>query len=105
LKRPAVHDQAMTVDVPSALAASRRERAWGLPSMIQSDGIGAGVRSTSAGAAKITGFGTSILPEKDWALKAEPPQKNVNRICKAELSARSRRPVRPAATANRARCG
>jgi hypothetical protein len=43
----------MVEDVPSALAASRRERAWGVPAMTQCSGIGSAESSTSAGKAKV----------------------------------------------------
>src|SRR5277367_2133794 len=68
----------MIVEVPSALNASRLERACGLPSMIQSAGIDAGSSSTSAGAAKITGFGTAELPRERWGIKGLTAQKTVN---------------------------
>jgi hypothetical protein len=55
VKRPAVHDHAITEEVPSALSASRRERASGFPSMIQFGRIGSGASSMSAGAAKTIG--------------------------------------------------
>jgi len=44
-----VHDHAITEEVPSALSASRRERASGFPSMIQFGRIGSGASSMSAG--------------------------------------------------------
>jgi hypothetical protein len=50
----------MTEEVPSALSASRRARACGVPSMTQSGLIGFGANSTSAGAAKETA-GTDII--------------------------------------------
>jgi hypothetical protein len=96
LKRPAVHDQAMIVEVPSALDASRLERACGLPSMIQSAGIGAGSRSTSAGAAKITGFDTADLQRKGQGIKGLTAQKTVNRSAKMpalEHDPENRKPV------------
>jgi hypothetical protein len=46
----------MIDDAPSALCASRLERASGVPSTIQCRGIGAGISSTSAGAANTIEF-------------------------------------------------
>jgi hypothetical protein len=50
-----VHDHAITEEVPSALSASRRERASGFPSMIQLGRIGSYASAMSAGAAKTIG--------------------------------------------------
>jgi RIO-like serine/threonine protein kinase len=44
-----VHDHAITEEVPSALSASRRERASGFPSMIQLGRIGSYASAMSAG--------------------------------------------------------
>jgi hypothetical protein len=55
LNRPAVHDHAITVEAPSWLRASSRERASGVPARTQSAGIGAGASSTWAGGAMTIG--------------------------------------------------
>ncbi len=65
-------------EVPSALVASRFERACGLPSMIQCGGIGAGSSSTSAGTAKTTGFDTASSSRDGGALNARTAEKSVN---------------------------
>ena len=56
--------------------ASRFERACGVPSMIQCGGIGAGISSTSAGAAKTIGLGHGMLtPIRRRPLNAALPKK------------------------------
>src|SRR5579863_10239045 len=52
MKRPAVHDHAITDDAPSTLRATYFERTCGVPSMTQSGRIGSRSRSISAGTAK-----------------------------------------------------
>src|SRR5690242_19923947 len=72
----------MTEEVPSALSASRNERASGFPSMIQFGRIGSGTSSTSAGAAKRIGSDMALPPESHPAkrLGAER-QKTVKSGC------------------------
>jgi hypothetical protein len=64
----------MIDEVPSALVASRFERACGVPSTIQCGGIGAGMSSSLAGAAKTMAFDMSSLP-KDGQLNGASTKK------------------------------
>src|SRR5262249_44737025 len=96
----------MIVEVRSALSASRAERACGVPSRIQSCGIGAGCSSTSAGAAKTTGLVMTSPPVTEPRIKAAHyPRKGKSRGGMMSRSqgtrlgrrAKARRPIAPGA--------